>query len=93
MGQGKNTVGISSSVNGMFNPLGGEDGAGNKWSLSYTKPAKSVTLSINMSTPPILIDNSFQLLHSELALADINQLINWLYHAKVAIQQSGANND
>ncbi|WP_274688535.1 hypothetical protein [Spartinivicinus poritis] len=69
------------------------DSANNKWSFCYNKKQNTISLAVNISTPPLLVDNTCQSLQSKLTIEDINQLIYWLCQVKTAFQQKPIKDD
>ncbi len=81
-------VGVSSCISGNFSVLNNQPDESSRWSFCYNKSENSACMSVFVSTPPLIIDNSLQHLESDLSVDDINQLITWLYQVKNQMSQA-----
>lgn len=84
-------TGVSSAIEGSFDPIDGlPTDIKNTWAFKYNQSTNAISFNVSVGIPPILIDNSEQSLKSEIDIADINQLINWLAIVKMNVSKSNS---
>lgn len=82
-------TGVSSAIEGSFDPIDGLPvDIQNTWAFKYNQNTNAISFNVSVGIPPMLIDNSEQSLKSEIQIADVDQLINWLAIVKMNVNKN-----